>query len=69
MFKKRPFLGIFFDCCGAYSRIYRNEAGTAYEGRCPRCYNHVIVPIAPEGTRQRFFVAYPRHRVHFHSAT
>jgi hypothetical protein len=51
----RPWLAMKWKCCGAYSRIYRNRAGTAYEGRCPKCAMHVRVPIGPGGTNQRFF--------------
>lgn len=53
----RPWLGIRFDCCNVYIRIYRNRDGTAYAGRCPSCGRAIRVPIGPEGTRSRFFVA------------
>ena len=58
----KPFLGIRFQCCRAYGRLYRNEQATAYEGCCPRCGAPVRVRIGPEGTSRRFFVAYPLER-------
>jgi hypothetical protein len=54
----RPFLGVTFACCGAYARVYVNRAGTAYEGRCPRCAKPVRFPIGPDGSDARFFTAY-----------
>ncbi|MCH7591240.1 MAG: hypothetical protein IH989_00470 [Planctomycetes bacterium] len=53
----RPWLGIHFECCGAYSRIYRNADGTAYEGRCPHCTAQVRLRVGPGGTDTRFFTA------------
>ena len=53
----RRWLGIRFDCCNTYSRMYRNAAGTAYVGCCPKCTRRLSVPIGPGGTPQRFFRA------------
>jgi hypothetical protein len=53
----RPFLGIRWECCGTYSRIYKNKEGTAYTGFCPRCAKPVRVLIGEGGTGERFFVA------------
>ncbi len=53
----RRWLGIHYECCGVYGRVYRNREGTTYEGRCPRCLGRVQLPIGPDGTDQRFFVA------------
>jgi hypothetical protein len=53
----RPWIGIHFDCCGTYTRIYRNPEGTAYNGFCPRCGRKVRLKVGPGGTDARFFVA------------
>lgn len=53
----RRFVGIYFACCGVYSRIYVNAQGTAYVGYCPRCCGRVELEVGPHGTTQRFFSA------------
>ncbi len=55
--ERRPWVGVRFDCCGVYSRVYRNAEGTAYSGRCPRCTRVVRMKVGPGGTASRFFVA------------
>lgn len=52
---KRPFLGIWFECCHVYGRLYKNKTGTAYIGRCPKCLRPVSVRVGEGGTNQRFF--------------
>ncbi len=55
--QSRPFVGVNFECCGFYQRIYLNAAGTAYEGRCPRCLAKVRLAVGPGGTSARIFRA------------
>jgi len=54
----RKFVGVKFNCCNVYVRIYVNKEGTAYEGRCPKCYRNVKFQIGSGGTDHRFFEAY-----------
>ncbi len=53
----RPWIAVRWKCCRAYSRVYRNRTGTAYEGRCPRCGTPVRASVGPGGTASRFFEA------------
>lgn len=53
----RPWLAVHWTCCQTYSRIYRNRAGAAYEGRCPTCGGAVRATVGPDGTSARFFTA------------
>ncbi len=53
----RTWLGIHFECCDVYSRIYRSRVREAYEGRCPKCGAPVSVAVGPDGTGERFFRA------------
>ena len=53
----RPWVGILFECCAVYSRVYRNMNARAYRGVCPRCGMSVTLRVGPEGTNSRFFSA------------
>ncbi|MBN2526715.1 MAG: hypothetical protein JXR76_09995 [Deltaproteobacteria bacterium] len=51
----KKFLGIMFECCNVYARIYKNKAGTAYVGHCPRCGRGIRIRVGKGGTSNRFF--------------
>lgn len=53
----RPFIGVHFECCGVYARIYRRPEERSYEGRCPRCLAQVRVRVGRDGVATRMFRA------------
>lgn len=56
--KKKKYLGIHFACCNVYTRIYVNNVGNAYKGRCPHCLRRLSVKIGKNGVKDRFLVAF-----------
>ncbi len=54
----RPFLGVHYVNCQIYGRLYKNRQGTAYIGRCPRCFYPLRIRIGPGGTGHRFFKSF-----------
>lgn len=55
---QRPYIGILFECCGVYARVYRRIGERVYHARCPRCLRAVHVHVAPHGTSDRLFRAH-----------
>jgi hypothetical protein len=52
------FLSIHFRCCNVYARIYKNAAGTAYSGHCPKCQCRAQIGISADGSSSRMFEAF-----------
>ena len=50
----RPFLGVHFECCGVYARIYRKPGTASYRVRCPKCLRVLVVGVGAGGTDTRF---------------
>ena len=53
----RPWLGIQFECCDVYTRVYREPTDTEYVGRCPKCLRQVRVKVGPGGVSAKLFRA------------
>jgi hypothetical protein len=53
----RPYVGILFECCNVYARIYRRPEQTEYRGGCPRCGKLLKLRVGPDGTSSRMFRA------------
>lgn len=53
----RPFIGIYFECCGVYARVYRAPDSIEYRGTCPKCLAAVRAKVGPLGISQRIFRA------------
>ncbi len=53
--KSRPFIGIKFECCNAYRRIYLTADKSAFAGSCPKCGAPVRIRTGPGGSKSRFW--------------
>ncbi|MGP1346383.1 MAG: hypothetical protein ACTS3F_06930 [Phycisphaerales bacterium] len=51
----RSWLGIHFNCCHVYGRLYKSRDGTRYSGMCPRCGAALHCMVGAGGTQRRFF--------------
>lgn len=56
---ERLWIGIRFECCGAYARVYRDADVPWYVGVCPRCRRQVSLRVGPDGINAKFFRAIP----------
>ncbi|HSG99881.1 MAG TPA: hypothetical protein VLB27_07525 [candidate division Zixibacteria bacterium] len=52
---KREFVGVHFNCCNVYSRIYLNPQRPRQYGWCPRCGARVEIVLSPTGSDKKFF--------------
>jgi len=57
--KGRQWLGIHFECCNVYVRIYRRADEREYVGSCPECRGRVRVRVGAGGLEGRIFRARP----------
>lgn len=55
--KNKKFLGVRFASCHCYGRLYINDDGNAYVGRCPKCYTSYAIRVGPGGSDSRMFIA------------
>ena len=53
--KKRQYIGIWFDCCQTYGRLYKTADGRFYTGRCHKCLRTARARVGADGTERRFF--------------
>jgi hypothetical protein len=51
----RPYLGVHFECCDVYLRLYRPKDRPFYQGRCPKCGKPIYIPVKKGGSSSRFF--------------
>jgi len=54
---KRHWIGVMFECCSIYSRLYRAPDARVYRGRCPGCLRTLHLPLGEDGTESRQFRA------------
>ena len=55
---QRKFIGIWFECCHTYGRLYKNKEGNLYTGRCPKCLRMAQIRVdstSEKATNRRFF--------------
>lgn len=56
--QSRPYIGVQFQCCQVYTRIYRDPKVMYYEGRCPKCMKPIRVEVDPKnGVAGKFIKA------------
>ncbi len=54
---ERPYIGILFECCGVYVRVYRRADQACYHARCPKCFRTTRVRVGRDGVSARLFRA------------
>jgi len=55
----RVWIGVYYECCETYARVYRRPADVEYRGRCPSCGSAITIRVGPNGVNSRFLIATP----------
>ncbi len=55
MAEARPFLGVYFQCCRVYARLYKAREAEVYTGRCPKCLKPVRFRVQEGGSSHRIW--------------
>ena len=55
----RVWVGVYYECCAAYARVYRRPDDLRYHGRCPECGAAVSIRVGPNGIAARMLIATP----------
>jgi len=55
MTRENKFIGILFECCNIYRRIYMNKEKNAYEGKCPNAMERLRWRLDQAERRHVFF--------------
>ena len=51
----RPWIGVQFECCALYARVYRRTDTHFYVVKCPKCGRKTTVRVDPGGVTSRLF--------------
>jgi len=51
----RPYIGVQFECCNVYTRVYRPEHRNFYLARCPKCGKSVRFEVSEGGSQSRIW--------------
>jgi len=53
--RSRSFVGITFECCSVYRRVYLTADKSAFAGACPKCGKPTRIRIGHGGSKSRFW--------------
>lgn len=56
---RRPWIGIHFECCDVYQRVYRKPEDDHYLGFCPKCGRKIRLRVSADGVNAKFLRATP----------
>lgn len=51
----RPWIQVWFECAGAYQKVFRSKDASRYVALCPKCGKQMKFGVGPGGSSERFF--------------